>query len=249
MALVDFTPERLKRLATQGVVLSKIHGPVVIDAAVAFEPPVFLSAETPFRLPFRVGAFSHLNGGFIQNVSIGRYCSLARDVQIGHGTHPTDWMSVSSLQYVDNYRGWSEYAARHGLPRDNNALPFSYAAQTRIGNDVWIGNGVFIKDGLCIGDGAIVGAGSVVTRDVPPYMIVAGNPAKILKPRFPEKLIAAFLDLRWWRFALPHMRDIPFNEPALALEKLTAQIDADALQEFQPEIIELPAFFAHRGPA
>lgn len=247
MALFDFTPERLELLSTHGVVLAKIRGAVAIDAAVSFEPPVFLNAETPFRLPFKVGAFSHLNGGFIQNVSIGRYCSLARDVQIGHGIHPADWMSVSSLQYVDNYRGWAEYAARHGAPRHDNALPFSYASPTLIGNDVWIGNNVFIKDGVSIGDGAIVGAGSVVTKDVQPYMIVAGNPARIIRPRFAEQLIDAFMALRWWRYALPHMQDIPFNQPAMALEKLRAQIDVGAIQEFRPERIELPDFFAQKG--
>ena len=76
-----------------------------------------------------------------------------------------------------------------------------------IGNDVWIGSGVNVLRGVKIGDGAVVGAGTVVTKDVPPYAIVCGNPGKILKYRFDAKIITALEELRWWEMDSKTIRD------------------------------------------
>src|SRR6185312_6866720 len=74
-----------------------------------------------------------------------------------------------------------------------------------IGNDVWIGQDVSLNRGVTIGDGAVVAGFSVVTRDVPPYAIVGGNPAKIIKYRFPEETINALLESRWWDYEAKHV--------------------------------------------
>jgi chloramphenicol O-acetyltransferase type B len=243
MTVGDVTPEQLRALASVGVVLNRArHGSN--GSTIQFEPPVHVLCETSFDFPFSIGAFSHLNGGFIQNVTIGRYCSFARDVQIGHGHHPSEWLSVSPLQYSRNYRGWGAFLAGHRQAAViDEVRTFEYAAHTTIGNDVWIGNHVFVKDGVTIGDGAVVGAGSVVTRDVPPYMIVAGNPARVIRPRFSKTLIERLLSVRWWRYALPLLPAMAYDEPTAALDQLRALVETGAVQEYRPEPIRLPDFF------
>ncbi|NOT24477.1 MAG: CatB-related O-acetyltransferase [Acidobacteria bacterium] len=238
----EYSPEELGALASHGVVLTRARRGAAAASPVRLEPPVHVCSETSFDFPFSVGAFSHLNGGFIQNVTIGRYCSFARDVQIGHGSHPANWLSVSPLQYVRGYRGWSDFLTSQGLPVHAHVQPFEYGRLTTIGNDVWLGNQVFVKDGVTIGDGAIVGAGSIVTKDIPPYTIVAGNPAKIVRPRFPDRLIERFLALQWWRFALPSLPALSFDDPARALDQLEALIDASLVKEYRPAPICLPDF-------
>ena len=89
-----------------------------------------------------------------------------------------------------------------------------------IGNDVWIGDNVFIKSGVKIGDGAVVGAGAVVTKDVPPYAVVVGVPARVIKYRFDEKTIAELLELKWWDLDAQIVKSLPFRDVGLCIEKL-----------------------------
>ncbi|MFC3162976.1 CatB-related O-acetyltransferase [Ciceribacter thiooxidans] len=233
--------ETQAHLAERGVWLHHRHADYYVGAKIDFEPPVAIAADLAYNFPIRIGAFSHLNGGYIQRVSIGRYCSLARDIQIGHGFHPNDWLSVSPLQYAPNYRGFSEFAARHGARRsDIKTIPFVFGKPTTIGNDVWIGNHVFVVDGITIGDGAIIGAGSVVTRDVDPYTIVAGNPARVLRSRFDTNLVERLLELRWWRYSLADLGAVDFSRPDVALNRLEELIASDEISEYLPDVITLP---------
>ena len=202
------------------------------------ETPASYSALLGLDHRLHIGAFSHLNGGFIQNTTIGRYCSFARNVQIGHGSHPTNWLSVSPLQYNPDYRDWLQQAGLKSMP---STTPFQWAKHTIIGSDVWLGNGVFIQDGIRIGHGAIVGASSVVTRDVPPYAIVAGNPARLIRMRFPPLIIARLLKAEWWRYAISDFYPLDFSDIDEALENIEARIASGSLQVFQPPIIEIDA--------
>lgn len=227
-------------LQTKGIWLHHPHRDYFVGASVQFEPPVSIVAELNYNFPIQVGAFSHLNGGFIQNVFIGRYCSFARDVQIGHGFHPHDWLSVSPLQYSPGYRGFSEFAARTASGKaEVSVQPFVYGKPTVIGNDVWIGNHAFITDGVTIGDGAIIGAGSVVTKDVEPYMIVTGNPARPLRARFEPALVERMQRLQWWRFTLADLGPVDFSKPSAVLDHLEHLISNNQISEYRPEIVEL----------
>lgn len=91
-------------------------------------------------------------------------------------------------------------------------------APVRIGNDVWIGDNVIIKNGVKIGDGAVVGLGAVVTKDVPPYAVVAGVPAKIIKYRFSDEIISELLELEWWNLEEDVIRQIPYDNIEKAIE-------------------------------
>ena len=123
------------------------------------------------------------------NCEIGQFCSISDDVIIGGAEHPIDWVSTSPVfQNV-----------RHSGPRRKFAeFDFEGIKRTIIGNDVWIGKRAIIKAGIRIGDGAVIGSGSVVTKDVPPFAIVGGVPAKIIKYRFDEDTIKDILQSEWW---------------------------------------------------
>ena len=93
-----------------------------------------------------------------------------------------------------------------------------------IGNDVWIGSGVFIKNGITIGDGAIVGAHAVVTKDVPPYAIVCGNPARIIRYRLSDDIIKQLLELKWWNLPDDIIKQIPYDDVYKAIEFLKSKV-------------------------
>lgn len=130
--------------------------------------------------------------------NIGRYCSISQKVQIVFGNHPTE-------KFVSTYPGFYARKTQSGISyvKENKFEEYTYADRGKkwyveIGNDVWIGYDVKILSGIHIGDGAVVAAGSVVTKDVEPYSIVGGIPAKEIRKRFSEKDIEFLENLKWW---------------------------------------------------
>lgn len=142
----------------------------------------------------------------IINCDVGAFCSIANDVNIGGAEHPSHFVSTSSifLSHKDVFK--RKFASHRYLP----------SPKTRIGNDVWIGAGVNIKGGVEIGHGAIVGMGSVVTKDVAPYAIVGGNPAKLIRMRFDEHVVNFLVRTEWWNFSDAELTlaGAYFNDPA-----------------------------------
>jgi acetyltransferase-like isoleucine patch superfamily enzyme len=143
-----------------------------------------------------VGEFSYgvpgvKTWGVDGKLHIGRYCSFAGGVEVLlGGNHRTDWVTTYPFNALHP-------DARHikGHPSTNGDV--------NIGNDVWVGQRCVILSGVTVGDGACLAAESVVTRDVPPYSIVGGNPAKIIRYRFNEQQIAALLVIKWWEWNEP----------------------------------------------
>ena len=121
---------------------------------------------------------------------IGKFCALATGVKfiMNGANHKTSGFSTFPFQIFGN--GWEKVTPQAG------ELP--YKGDTIIGNDVWIGYESTIMPGVNIGDGAIIASKSVVVNDVPPYSIVGGNPANVIKQRFPQKIIDKLLDIAWW---------------------------------------------------
>lgn len=139
----------------------------------------------------KIGDYSYI--GYSSNLyraTIGKFCSISKHVSIGLTHHPTDFLSTSPVFFTEhNATGirWIEKDAYDDRPES-----------VTIGNDVWIAMNVTIMGGVTIGNGAIIGAHSVVTKDVPPYAIVGGIPAKVIRYRFSASVIAKLQALKWW---------------------------------------------------
>jgi acetyltransferase-like isoleucine patch superfamily enzyme len=137
----------------------------------------------------KIGCHTYCNSDtHIQNAIIGRYTSIGSEVYIGIGTHPTNLVTTHPAFYSNN-KEFETYADR---------LYFEEFEKCKIGNDVWIGSRATVLNGVTIGDGAIVAYGAVVTKNVLPYSIVGGVPAKHIKFRFDESIIIELLKIKWW---------------------------------------------------
>lgn len=128
-------------------------------------------------------------------LEIGKFCSISNNVKILlGGEHRIDWLTT----FPFNKRKKFSYIKGHPHSKGNII----------IGNDVWVGLNTTILSGVTIGDGAVIGAFSVVTRDIPPYTVVAGNPAKVIKKRFDDKTIEALLSIKWWEWEYKNIEKI-----------------------------------------
>ena len=138
-----------------------------------------------------LGDYTYIaNDSNFSNTSIGKFCSIGPGVRCGMGVHP-------SKQFVSTHPIFFSNLKQAQISFADKSY-FEELKPIKIGNDVWIGANAVILDGVNIGDGAIIGAGAVVNKDVPPYAIVGGVPAKIIRYRFTEKQIEFLLQDQWW---------------------------------------------------
>jgi acetyltransferase-like isoleucine patch superfamily enzyme len=168
------------------------------------------------RYGFEIGAFSYGRPKVRfpwsrARLSIGRYCSIAERVEIFlGGDHRPDWISTYPFSGMRDL--WPDAPETADFQTTRGDVV--------IGHDVWIGSGAVILSGVAIGHGAVVAARAVVTRDVPPYGIVAGNPARLIRLRFAEEIVDRLLEAAWW--------DLP---PA-AVSALIPLLQSDRIEEF-----------------
>ncbi|MEH1988898.1 CatB-related O-acetyltransferase [Nostoc sp.] len=148
----------------------------------------------------QIGNFSYISYDcIINNCQIGNYCSIARGVKIGLGKHPANFISTSPIFYSLNNPLKKIFA---------KSQIFTEFERTTIGSDVWIGVNAVILDGIIIGDGAIIGANAVVTKNIPPFAIAVGCPAKVIKYRFSEENIKKLLSIKWWDQDISELQEI-----------------------------------------
>lgn len=139
----------------------------------------------------KIGKYSYIgNNSFVSDTDIGCFTSISTDCYIGGTSHPTDWVSTSPV-----FHKWENIMKKNFARHE-----FEIFKRTTIGNDVWIGNRVMIKAGVKIADGAVIGMGSIVTKDIGPYEIWAGNPARLIRKRFDDETIDAFEKMKWWEW-------------------------------------------------
>jgi phosphonate metabolism protein (transferase hexapeptide repeat family) len=155
-----------------------------------------------------MGDYSYVvNDGEVAYAVIGKFCSIASHVRLNPGNHPMWRASQSHF----TYRASAYWPGQE----EDEAEVFDWRRSTPValGHDVWIGYGAVVLPGRGVGTGAVVGAGAVVTRDVPPYAVAVGNPARVVRPRFAPPVAERLLALAWWdwdherlRLALPDFR-------------------------------------------
>lgn len=160
-----------------------------------------------------IGKYSYV-GNFTNTnyVTIGKFCSISDMCVIGGASHPLDWVSTSPV--------FNKNKNCMGINLgDHMYFPYS---ETIIGNDVWIGANVLIKGGISIADGAVIGTGSVVTKNIGPYEIWAGNPAKLIRKRFNDDVIEELLKVKWWDFEEEKLRQYSqyFNDVTKFIEEV-----------------------------
>lgn len=175
---------------------SEIHLGVLVDSKTVLDGENLIYDNVNI-VGSKVGFATYINSDTcLPNCIIGKYCSIGSNVEVVSATHPINHCST----YPGFYNCYSPipFGKGNNYFKEHITLPDGYFCH--IGNDVWIGNRVLIKGGVCIGDGAIIGMGAVVTKNVPPYAIVGGNPAKIIQYRFDENTISKLLHLKWWDF-------------------------------------------------
>jgi phosphonate metabolism protein (transferase hexapeptide repeat family) len=164
-------------------------------------------------LEVEVADYSYIvNDSNIAYTKIGKFCSIAAMTRINPGNHPMHHASQAHF----TYRASSYFP---GEADDADFFEWRRAHRVVIGHDVWIGHGAIVLPGRNLGDGAVIAAGSIVTKDVMPYTIVAGNPARPIRQRFPTQIAARMAKLEWWhwsherlRLALPDFRRLSAEE-------------------------------------
>jgi virginiamycin A acetyltransferase len=160
----------------------------VVEAHCAIARGSLVSGRTSFGYGTNVSGPSIFKGS--EEISVGRYCAIGEGVRMISSNHRTD---LANMQYrLQRRLGFEESEASRG--------------PIRIGNNVWIGDAAIVLDGISVGDGAVVAAGAVVTRDVPPFAIVAGSPARVIRMRFDEQQVARLSELAWWHWPEEEMR-------------------------------------------
>ena len=214
------------------------------------ETPVFLG-QGSYDIG-AIGAFTQINMraeydktvySCIECTSIGRYCSISHGVNIGLPGHAADFLSTSTLFKYNNRseefflpyiskrnKTWETEMKKKNIEKWKKPLPI-------IENDVWIGYGVTILNGVKIGNGAIIAANAVVTKDVLPYTIVAGNPARFIRTRFTQEIIEELIDMEWWEYNPDLIVGLPIDQVDICLPLLKERLNGQ--EKWKPSVTSI----------
>jgi acetyltransferase-like isoleucine patch superfamily enzyme len=212
---IDFVENVSNETAHPFPLIRLLPGAKIIRSKIA--GPLYLSRHAQLGPDVTVGKYSGMNEHtYVARATMGAFCAIGARTAINPFNHPTHWLSIHEFQYHPTSYDWvDEYKSMDRLTR----TPEMFKTVT-IGNDVWMGHNVNVLSGINVGDGAIIAAGAVVTKDVPPYAVVAGVPATIRHYRFSEDVIARLLRSSWWDLELSQLSGLPFNDIERSLDAI-----------------------------
>lgn len=184
----------------------KIGKKVLLDTRIVFEGYNVIGDNTEVASS-KIGLGTYIaDKSIIKKAIIGRYCSIGSGVQTGLGVHPSTGFVSSHPSFYSTKKQAGFSFVDKDIFKEHLFIDAEGKYVVQIGNDVWVGNNVIIMDGIKIGDGAIIASGSVVTKDVVPYTIVGGIPAKFIKPRFDEQQVEKLLATKWWNWSMEKIK-------------------------------------------
>lgn len=223
-----------------------VSTPIRIRGELRFENPAYVFGHGVKNCT--IGAFAFLNAAGTTSayrVSFGRYSQIGESSILGPPDHPYDWFTTHPFAFtrpshMPNMYALPDFARLAPEESDGRSFADDAPNDTSVGHEAYIGAGSFVKRGVTIGDGAIVGARSVVTRDIPAFSVAVGSPAKVVRLRFPERLVERFIALQWWRYDLaPWKHGVDFSRVEETLAFLEERKAAGELKILQPDSYRL----------
>lgn len=210
-----------------------------------------LEIETPVRIKtstfgitntMKIGAFSYIERNCIFNnvETIGRMCYIASGTVVWNGNQGINTLSINPI-FTGGISDFLQYTIleQEDLKRNLLGIKDSIKKENkiRIGNDVRIGNGAKIAMGVTIGDGAIIGPGTVITKDVPPYAVVMGNPGEVVKYRFQDFTIKKLLKIRWWEYGPNILSGVDYSNIEETIKIVEERIE-NGFQKYRTPVFE-----------
>ncbi|WP_280938120.1 CatB-related O-acetyltransferase [Sinorhizobium sp. Sb3] len=192
-----------------------------IDTRTVLEDPVHIGPNCTVMAD-RLGRYCFVNAGtcIFDEVNIGRFTTFARNCQIGGSEHPIHYLSTSFFGISRNWFPDDPVAQSAHLTVLSKPAERARETAIKIGSDVWFGTGSIVLKGVTIADGAVVGAGAIVTKDIPPYAVAVGNPARVIKYRFCDATIRRLLASKWWDMEPVFIASLPLNDVQKCLDIL-----------------------------
>ncbi|MGQ3384991.1 CatB-related O-acetyltransferase [Glutamicibacter sp. TV12E] len=220
------------------------------DALVNYEADLALHPYTTFwgttgLALGRMGAFSYTHSRLHKSLAVGRFTSIAKGLSVMGARHPHEWASTSPVFYNQQLLAQA-YGQDRGVVL--NSTKFGYkAGKIAIGNDVWIGEKVTLGHGISIGDGAVIASNSVVTKDVAPYTVVGGVPARVIRDRFEPETVQALQASAWWELAPEDLTRCDVRSPDLFAAQVLRGREHGQFQPLQTQPLTAEVISEHLG--